>query len=173
MTASTLTYPLDLIRTKLSVKVADATVKPSIWGTGKQIVREGGVLSLYKGLPSTLFGITPYIGFKMASFDILKTFFEIDRTHPRAQIANLVLGGTAGTIAVTLTYPTDLVRRMMQLSGQPGYPKYNNMFEAAYKIAMKEGPAGLYKGYFACLLKVAPSMAILFWCNELLKSYII
>ena len=34
MTASTLTYPLDLIRTKLSINVADATVKPSIMGTG-------------------------------------------------------------------------------------------------------------------------------------------
>jgi len=53
----------------------------------------------------------------MATFDILKTFFSIDRDHPRAQLANLVLGGTAGTIAVTLTYPTDLLRRMMQLSG--------------------------------------------------------
>ena len=34
MTASTLTYPLDLIRTKLSINVADSTVKPSIVGTG-------------------------------------------------------------------------------------------------------------------------------------------
>ena len=67
-------------------------------------------------------GITPYIGFKMASYDILKTFFKIDKDHPRAQIANLLLGGTAGTIAVTLTYPRDLLRRMMQLSGQPGHP---------------------------------------------------
>ncbi len=55
MTASTLTYPLDLIRTKLSILVADSSIKPSIWGTGKQVVREGGFLSLYKGLPSTLF----------------------------------------------------------------------------------------------------------------------
>jgi len=55
MTASTLTYPLDLIRTKLSIIVADGTIKPSIWGTGVQIYREGGFFSLYKGLPSTLF----------------------------------------------------------------------------------------------------------------------
>ena len=109
----------------------------------------------------------------MASYDILKTFFNIDKNHPQAQIANFVLGGTAGTIAVSLTYPTDLLRRMMQLSGQPGHPTYSNMFEAAYRITLKEGPKGLYKGYFACLLKVAPSMAILFWCNELLKSYLI
>ena len=37
----------------------------------------------------------------------------------------------------------------------------------------EEGAKGLFKGYTACVLKVAPSMAILFWCNELLKSYLI
>jgi len=59
MTASTLTYPLDLIRTKLSINVADSTIKPSIWGTGKQIYRQGGFIGLYKGLPSTLFVSLP------------------------------------------------------------------------------------------------------------------
>ena len=83
-----------------------------------------------------------------------------------------MLGGTAGTIAVTLTYPTDLVRRTLQLSGTPGYPVYTSMLDAVRKIVAAEGAAGLYKGYSACLLKVAPSMAILFWCNELLKSYL-
>ena len=101
ITASTLTYPLDLIRTKLSIQVTNIDgTKPSIWWTGKKIVREGGsIFALYKGLPSTLFvshllvfssvfnhivfqGITPYIGFKMASFDILKTILGVDNSHP-------------------------------------------------------------------------------------------
>ena len=106
----------------------------------------------------------------MATFDILKTFFVVDRNHPNAQIMNLLLGGLAGTVAVSATYPTDLLRRMMQLSGTKGHPTYDNMFDAAAKIVKKEGPVGLYKGYIACLLKVAPSMAILFWCNEMLKE---
>ncbi len=109
----------------------------------------------------------------MASFDILKTFLVVDHKHPNVQIMNLLLGGLSGTIAVTLTYPTDLLRRMMQLSGTAGHPLYNNMLDATKKIVAKEGFVGLYKGYVACLLKVAPSMAILFWCNELLKSYLI
>lgn len=37
MTASTLTYPLDLIRTKLAVNVADSSIKHTILGTGKRI----------------------------------------------------------------------------------------------------------------------------------------
>lgn len=75
MTASTLTYPLDLIRTKLSINVADAKIKPTVMGTAKQIVRDQGARGLYKGLGASLVGITPYIGIKMASFDILKSIF--------------------------------------------------------------------------------------------------
>ena len=73
MTASTLTYPLDLIRTKLSITVADSKIKPTVMGTAKQIVRDHGARGLYKGLGASLIGITPYIGIKMASFDILKS----------------------------------------------------------------------------------------------------
>ena len=67
----------------------------------------------------------------MAVFDILKTFFVVDRNHPNAQIFNLTLGGLAGTVAISMSYPTDLLRRMMQLSGTKGHPTYSNVFDAA------------------------------------------
>ena len=109
----------------------------------------------------------------MASFDILKTHFAIDLAMSCVEISNFVLGGVAGTFAVTMTYPFDLLRRLMQLSGQPGHPTYPTMFHATYEVVKLEGPRGLYKGYLANMLKVVPTMAILFWCNELLKSHII
>ena len=59
MTASTLTYPLDLIRTKLAVIVDNPTAqggkKPSIIGTGVNIYRRDGFFGLYRGLNATLF----------------------------------------------------------------------------------------------------------------------
>lgn len=127
MTASTLTYPLDLIRTKLSIIVDDGGKKPTIAGVGRNIYATRGFFGFYQGLFSTLFGIIPYVGFKMASFDILKTFFVVDQNHPYKQFMNLSMGGAAGTISVTLTYPTDLIRRKMQLSGIDGHEKYDNM----------------------------------------------
>lgn len=172
MTASTLTYPLDLIRTKLTVNVADQVIKPSIRETGASIIRANGVAGLYKGLPTTLAGITPYVAIKMTSFDLLKTNYGVDRRSPYFSITNLLMGGLAGVLAVTITYPTDLLRRTMQLSGTPGYGNYSTVFHATANILSKEGPRGLYKGYTASLLKVAPAMAILFWCNENLKSYL-
>ena len=56
MTSSFLTYPLDLIRTIMSVKVGAANAKtPTILGVGQEIVKTSGVKGLYKGLPSTLY----------------------------------------------------------------------------------------------------------------------
>lgn len=72
MTASTLTYPLDLIRTRLSINTQSGA-QLSMLGVAKQIYGEGGIRGMYRGLGATLFGITPYIGIKMATFDILKT----------------------------------------------------------------------------------------------------
>jgi hypothetical protein len=54
--------------------------------------------------------------------------------------------------------------------GAPGYPVYAGFVDCAVKIVQEEGLKGWYKGLWPCYLKVAPSMAILFWCNERLKS---
>ena len=85
---------------------------------------------------------------------------------------NIVMGGLAGTISVTFSYPTDLVRRRMQLSGTEGHQQYSSMINCFQRIIQEEGALALYKGYVACLLKVAPAMAVMFWCNELLKGVI-
>ena len=85
MTASFLTYPLDMIRTVMSVQVDSVdSKKPSILSTGRMIIKTDGFLGLYKGLRATMYGITPYVGIKMASFDIMKTFLKIDHKHPKA-----------------------------------------------------------------------------------------
>ena len=80
------------------------------------------------------------------------------------------MGATAGTLAVTFTYPSDLIRRKLQLVSQPGYPVYTGLIDCATKIILKDGFVGLYRGIVPCYLKVVPAMAIMFWCNERLKK---
>lgn len=89
---------------------------------------------MYRGLPSTLYGIMPYVGFKMASYDVLMTFFKIDKNHPYAQSCQFIMGGAAGTISITLTYPTDLIRRKMQMVGTPGYPTYKGFVDCGVQV---------------------------------------
>lgn len=77
------------------------------------IVQEYGVLGLYKGWTLSMIGIAPFIGIKMASFDWLMQRFSPDKADPWVKCKNLSIGATAGTIAVTFTYPVDLTRRLM------------------------------------------------------------
>ena len=56
MSAQLCTYPLDLIRTVIGVKVQGTTdVKPTIFGTGKELFQEAGVRGLYRGLNASLY----------------------------------------------------------------------------------------------------------------------
>ena len=76
---------------------------------------------MFWGLGMSLMGIAPFIGIKMASYDFLMQNYGPKKGDKNAVFYNLTLGATAGTIAVTATYPTDLVRRLIQLNGQPGH----------------------------------------------------
>ena len=67
---------------------------------------------------------------------------------------------------VCVCYPFDLVRRMLHLSGTGDIPKYSGTLDVMKKIIAKEGPKGLYKGFYMTLVKVAPASAIMFATNE-------
>lgn len=94
-------------------------MKVSVAGCFREIVAKDGFTGLYKGLPSTMCvsapksdlfqSIIPYVGLKMAFFDILKSSSK-EKTTPAE---NFVMGGISGTLAVAVAYPTDLVRRKL------------------------------------------------------------
>ncbi len=64
MTASTLCYPLDLVRSVLSVQTSKEHYA-GIASAMRAIVKNDGLLGLYRGLGPTLMGIAPYIAINM------------------------------------------------------------------------------------------------------------
>ena len=54
-------------------------------------------------------GIGPYAGIKLSTYNILKNNFNHD--NQRGDFTNLMIGSFSGCFAVTITYPTDLVRK--------------------------------------------------------------
>tara|TARA_B110000285_G_C14884837_1_gene495681 strand:- start:138 stop:380 length:243 start_codon:yes stop_codon:yes gene_type:complete len=80
----------------------------------------------------------------MASFDVLKTFIRLERSDPYFTIKNMAMGATAGGLSIFATYPTDLIRRRMQMRGQGNVPDYSNFFDCGYKIFRAEGVRGLF-----------------------------
>ncbi|KAF8329327.1 mitochondrial carrier domain-containing protein [Amanita rubescens] len=203
------TYPLDLVRSRLSIATASVSLsvqpkaapalgaKPlvaksvslasaayhtssafskadlTIVGMTRKIMREeGGIRALYRGLVTTAVGVAPYVGLNFASYEALRGII----TPPgKSSIPRkLACGALAGSISQTVTYPFDVLRRKMQVTGmKDGSIKYGGALDALSSTLRTEGVAGLYRGLWPNLLKVAPSIATSFFTYELVKEFLI
>ena len=165
MTATALTHPLDTVRLRLALPNSGYTGMGNAFTT---MVRAEGAVSLYKGLVPTLVGIAPYAALNFASYDLLKRKYYSAESGSRSQsaVANLGLGGVAGTVAATVCYPLDTIRRRMQMKGT----MYKNQADAFVTIWRKEGVTGFYRGWAANTIKVVPQNAIRFVTYEALKG---
>lgn len=165
MTATALTHPLDTIRLRLAMP--HHTYKGT-WDALTTVARTEGSLALYKGLAPTLIGIAPYAALNFAAYDLLKqrVYGTGSSSKKQSPITNLLLGATAGTVAASVCYPLDTVRRRMQMKGHP----YKNQLDALVTIWQKEGYRGYYNGWAANTLKVVPQSAIRFVAYEFFKT---
>ncbi|KAG6841031.1 hypothetical protein C0991_002493 [Blastosporella zonata] len=145
----------------------------TIMGMTLKIMREeGGIRGLYRGLVTTSAGVAPYVGINFAAYEFLRGVI----TPPgKSSIGRkLSCGALAGTISQTLTYPFDVLRRKMQVTGMKGGSiKYDGALHALRSIIQTEGVAGLYRGLWPNLLKVAPSIATSFFTYELVKDLLL
>ncbi|DBA02270.1 TPA: hypothetical protein N0F65_007680 [Lagenidium giganteum] len=173
-TASVLTYPLDLVRTRLSGAIGTNVKCNGIVNTFRLTLQEEGFRALFRGIGPTLAGSIPYEGIKFGSYDVLKTLLPED-IDPKADfVGKIVCGGGAGMIATILTYPNDTVRRRLQMQGSGGAPRiYKNAWDCYVKLARNEGFEAYYRGLLPTLVRAIPNMGIQFATYELLKGFLL
>ncbi|CAD7703951.1 unnamed protein product [Ostreobium quekettii] len=130
------TYPLDLIRTRLACmsevhrdRPASSTrwswsTRLTIRGVMGDVVQQEGIIGLYRGIGPTLLGILPYAGIKFYVYQSLKRHYRNARPQEGRLPIHVMLtfGGIAGLVGQTATYPLDVVRRRMQV------PQYSTGF---------------------------------------------
>ena len=131
MTASAVTYPLDLARGRITGKLAGPGGKKHYKGIINTVLvtaREEGVKALYKGVTPTLLGAMPYEGIKFGTVGVLEKMFPAEKKQNKgtegalgSHVARKVMfGGAGGVMAGLITYPNDTVRRLLQLQGSKG-----------------------------------------------------
>jgi solute carrier family 25 phosphate transporter 23/24/25/41 len=169
ITSVTFTYPLDIVRTRLSIQSASfETIKkksgeklPGMWQVLVTMYKtEGGVYALYRGIIPTVAGVAPYVGLNFMVYEIARKQFTPEGQKDPAAVGKLGAGAVSGAVAQTCTYPFDVLRRRFQVNTMSGMGyQYSGVFDAIRVIVKTEGVRGLYKGIVPNLLKVAPSMA--------------
>ncbi|GFO18684.1 graves disease carrier protein [Plakobranchus ocellatus] len=191
LTAVMCTYPLDMIRSRLAFQVKGETVYTGIRHTYKSIVLlEGGTRGLYQGIVPTVLGMAPYAGISFCSFEMLKSlalenFPDTLGTHQEGSEglvlilpAKLLCGGLAGAIAQTVSYPLDVVRRKMQLSGMSILTEEGTTVkiprswrQVLVNVYQEDGiTRGLFRGMSINYLRIMPTVAISFATYESLKQ---
>ncbi|CAI5756445.1 unnamed protein product [Candida verbasci] len=176
------TYPLDLIRARITVQTASLKKlnkldKPlSVWQTIKEVyTKEGGFFALYRGLIPTTLGVAPYVAINFALYERLREYMNNSPNDFSNPIWKLSAGATSSLIAGVIIYPLDLLRKRFQVAsmndGAFGF-KYKSTMHALVTIFKNEGFFGAYKGLTANLYKIVPSMAVSWLCYDTMKEWI-
>ncbi|KAF2862993.1 mitochondrial carrier [Piedraia hortae CBS 480.64] len=183
ITSVTFTYPLDIVRTRLSIQTAsfaslskaEARAMPGMWATMAHMYKtEGGFLALYRGIVPTVAGVAPYVGLNFMIYESVRQFFTADGQANPGPLGKLCAGAISGGIAQTCTYPLDVLRRRFQINTMSGMGyQYRGIWDAVSVIVRNEGFKGLYKGIAPNLLKVAPSMASSWLAFEMTRDFLV
>ncbi|KAF7132217.1 hypothetical protein RHSIM_Rhsim09G0169600 [Rhododendron simsii] len=100
ITAASVTYPLDLVRTRLAAQT-NVTYYRGIWHALRTITREEGASGLYKGLGATLLGVGPNLAISFSVYDSLRTYWKSQRPDDSTALVSLACGSVSGIASST------------------------------------------------------------------------
>ncbi|XP_024971714.1 calcium-binding mitochondrial carrier protein SCaMC-1-like isoform X3 [Cynara cardunculus var. scolymus] len=168
----TTTAPLDRLKVVLQVQTSNASIASAV----KNIWKEGGILSFFRGNGLNVIKVAPESAIKFYTYEMLKNFIGGDGKDDIGTSGRLLAGGMAGAVAQTAIYPMDLVKTRLQtfVSGNGKVPSLGKLSK---DIWVQEGPRAFYRGIVPSLFGIIPYAGIDLAAYETLKemsrSYII
>jgi solute carrier family 25 phosphate transporter 23/24/25/41 len=175
VTALVLTYPLEFVRCRLTLQ--KSKIYKGIIDCMVQVSRKEGFFVLYRGLWPSIIGVVPYVGVDFAAYETLKQYSPKQADGSVNGFVTLANGAVAGTMAQTISYPMDLVRRRLQVQGfasdiDLGDKKYKGITDAFVRIFREEGIRGFYRGLVPNFIKVVPAISVSFYVYETMKQFL-
>ncbi|PJF18080.1 Mitochondrial substrate/solute carrier domain-containing protein [Paramicrosporidium saccamoebae] len=167
---ATFVYPIDLVKTRMQNQrkvAASEILYAHSWDCFRKVIRNEGVLGLYRGLLPQLVGVAPEKAIKLTMNDLMRSSLR-DKNGKLSVPAECISGGFAGMSQVIFTNPLEIVKIRLQVQGEAARLT-GAARESAISICRELGIRGLYKGAGACLLRDIPFSAIYFTAYSHLK----
>ena len=168
--ATTLTYPLDLLRTRFAAQGTEK-VYEGILGSLRDISHHEGTRGFFRGCTAANAQIIPYMGLFFSSYEMFHQFFG-GKTLPFSS-GDALSGVLASVLSKTVVFPLDLVRKRLQVQGptrsryiHTNIPEYRGVIRSLVQINRREGFRGMYRGLTVSLMKSAPASAITMYVYE-------
>ena len=171
--ATTVTYPLDLLRTRFAAQGKEK-VYDGLLASVRDITRHEGPKGFYRGLSAGIGQIVPYMGLFFALYESFKPLFAgVQLPLESLGSGEAVAGVAASVLSKTAVFPLDTVRKRLQVQGPTRskfgggkIPTYDGVGGTLKAILKREGVRGLYRGLSVGLLKAAPASAVTIWTYE-------
>ncbi|TKA71651.1 hypothetical protein B0A49_04295 [Cryomyces minteri] len=168
--ATTVTYPLDLLRTRFAAQGTEK-IYASLLASVRDITRHEGPFGFFQGLGAGVGQIVPYMGLFFAGYETLK--IPLARLDLPFGSGDATAGVLASVMAKTAVFPLDTIRKRLQVQGpmrgryvHRNIPLYKGIAGTFRAILQREGVRGLYRGLPVSLLKAAPASAVTMWTYE-------
>ncbi|KAJ6005136.1 hypothetical protein N7540_012935 [Penicillium herquei] len=198
-TAAAATSPVEMFRTRLQATPGTGAghFKATLQGL-HQMTQVNGYASLWRGLSLTMWRDVPFSGLYWWGYEKIKLSLESARQHTTvtaieaevpssatAFLDSFIAGAASGSVAALVTTPFDVGKTRQQVYRHMDHvpskgprsanipktvvPEQLSLPKFLMHIFREEGTAGLFRGWSARCLKVAPACAIMISTYELGK----
>lgn len=161
----TCTAPLDRLKVMMQV-YGSRTNKMCIMSGLMQMIKEGGMRSLWRGNGVNIIKIAPESALKFMAYEQIKRLIGSNK-ETLSVLERFVAGSLAGVMAQSTIYPMEVLKTRLALrtTGQ-----YSGISDCAKQILRKEGLVAFYKGYVPNMLGIIPYAGIDLAVYETLKN---
>lgn len=135
------------------------------------IVRNLGLVGLYKGASACLLRDVPFSAIYFPTYSHLKKdLYGESPTHKLSIVQLLTAGAIAGMPAAYLTTPCDVIKTRLQVEARKGEATYTGLRHAASTIYKEEGFTAFFKGGPARIFRSSPQFGFTLAAYEVLQS---
>lgn len=159
-------FPIDLVKTRMQNQInSHNKLYKSSFNCFTSIIKNDGILGLYKGSRINICGVFPEKAVKLTVNDFILNKNKDDNGNVELKY-QMLAGACAGFCQVIVTNPIEIIKIQLQMSSLTS--KNNNVLGVINTLGFKN----LYKGSLACLSRDTPFSLIYFPLYENLKSRI-
>ncbi|KAK0547243.1 mitochondrial aspartate-glutamate transporter agc1 [Tilletia horrida] len=168
------TNPLEIVKIRLQVagELAKAEGADAVARGAVHIVRQLGLVGLYRGASACLCRDIPFSAIYFPAYAHLKkdTFHEGKNGKKLSFGEMLASASIAGMPAAFLTTPADVVKTRLQVEARKGQSSYKGIVDCAATIFREEGFRAFYKGSMARVLRSSPQFGATLVAYEYLQA---
>lgn len=166
------TNPLEIVKIRLQMQgeaaktIEGVQKRSAIW-----IVRNLGLLGLYKGASACLLRDVPFSAIYFPAYAHLKKDFFGEGPGKQLNVLQLLTAGAiAGMPAAYFTTPCDVIKTRLQTEAKLGQTSYHGLRHATATIWREEGFAAFFKGGPARILRSSPQFGCTLAAYEFLHN---